>query len=367
MKISTDSRNNFAGSSQKTQTPPVVTVVIAAYNSARYISQALDSVQAQTFRDYEVIVVNDGSEDRAELEQILNSHPLPLIYISQENKGVSAARNAAIRIAQGEFYAQLDADDQWTPDYLEVQLRILRDNPDVALVYPNATIVSDDASSGLEFMKISPSEGDVTFESLVRQRCVVMTCVTARMSVIRDAGMFDESMRSCEDFDLWLRIVKNGGRIVYHRRPLALYRRHEGSLSSDRVWMLRNVLAVFEKCAANFQLTPAERKTLNDETTQNRAMLHLFQGKNALSDGEPAAALAHFQKANEHLRRPKLAAVILLLRYAPGLVRWAFAARERSLAKKPDHQLTGIDKPRTPSSSERAGEQTNSNAFTESH
>ena len=84
-------------------------------------------------------------------------------------------------------------------------------------------------------MKLSPSEGEVNFESLVRQQCVVMTCVTARMSAIRDAGMFDESIRSCEDFDLWLRIVQKGGRIIYHRRALVLYRRHEGSLSSDRV------------------------------------------------------------------------------------------------------------------------------------
>src|ERR1044071_4942950 len=86
---------------------PTVTVVIAAYNAARYISQALDSVQAQTFSDYEVIVVNDGSNDSDELEQILHSHPLPVIYLSQENRGVAAARNAAIRIARGKFYAQL--------------------------------------------------------------------------------------------------------------------------------------------------------------------------------------------------------------------------------------------------------------------
>src|ERR671918_1931295 len=152
---------------------PAVSVVIAAYNSARYISQALDSVKSQTFNDYEVIVVNDGSSDREELEQILRSHPLPVIYISQENKGVSAARNAAIKVARGQFYAQLDADDQWTPDYLEVQLGILKDNPNVALVYPNARIIGDAAPVELEFMKVSPSEGEVTFESLVRQQCTV--------------------------------------------------------------------------------------------------------------------------------------------------------------------------------------------------
>lgn len=325
------------------QNNPAVTVVIAAYNSARYIRETLDSIKAQTFDDYEVIVVNDGSKDRDELEQILNSHPLPVVYVSQENKGVSAARNAAIRIARGKFYAQVDADDQWTPDYLAVQLGILNDQPDVALVYPNATIIGDGSDGTLEFMKVSPSEGDVNFESLVRQRCVVMTCVTARMNVIRDAGMFDENLRSCEDFDLWLRVVKNGGRIIYHRQRLVLYRRHEGSLSSDRVWMTRHLLAVFEKSARTFDLTAAEKEILNEQITEHRAMLNLFEGKHRLTAGDAGSALESFAKANEHLRTSKLSLVIFLLRYAPRLVVLAFAARERFFARQPDHKLSGID------------------------
>lgn len=322
---------------------PTVTVVIPSYNNARYIGQTLDSIKAQTFTDYEVIVVNDGSADREELETVLESHPLPIIYISQENKGVSAARNAAIRIARGEFYAQLDADDQWTPDYLEVQLGILRENNDVALVYPNARIIGDDAPVELEFMKVSPSEGDVTFESLVRQRCTVLTCVTARMSAIRDAGMFDESLRSCEDFDLWLRIVKRGGKVIYHRRILALYRRHQGSLSSDRVWMLRHLLAVFEKWAGTKELTPAELAVVNEQITVNRAELRLHEGKRALSEGGASAALVCFQKANQDMHRPKLALVIFLLRHVPRLVVWTFAARQRWLQNDAEHSLSGTD------------------------
>ena len=322
---------------------PTVTVVIPSYNNARYIGQTLDSIKAQTFTDYEVIVVNDGSEDREELERVLESHPLPIVYISQENKGVSAARNAAIRSARGEFYAQLDADDQWTPEYLEVQLGILRDNPDVALVYPNARIIGDDAPVELEFMKVSPSEGEVTFESLVRQRCIVLTCVTARMSAIREAGMFDEELRSCEDFDLWLRVAKHGGRIVYHRRILALYRRHQGSLSSDRVWMLRHLLAVYEKWAKTADLSPAELAVVNEQIVVNRSELRLHEGKRALSAGGASAALVCFQKANQDMHRPKLALVIFLLRHVPRLVVWTFAARQRWLRNDAQHELSGTD------------------------
>jgi glycosyltransferase involved in cell wall biosynthesis len=340
-------------------TTPAVTVVIPSYNNALYIGQTLDSIEAQTCSDYEVIVVNDGSEDRAELERVLESHPLEIIYISQENKGVSAARNAAIRVARGEFYAQLDADDQWTPDYLEVQLGILRDNPDVALVYPNARIIGDGAPVELEFMKVSPSEGDVTFESLVRQQCTVLTCVTARMSAIRGAGMFDEGLRSCEDFDLWLRIVKHGGKIIYHRRILALYRRHQGSLSSDRVWMLRHLLAVFEKWAQTNRtldgLTPAERAVVDEQITVNRSELRLHEGKRALSAGGASAALVCFQKANQDMHRPKLALVIFLLRHVPRLVVWTFAARQRWLQDDAQHELSGTDYAWATSSETQAG------------
>ncbi|HEX7295767.1 MAG TPA: glycosyltransferase family A protein [Pyrinomonadaceae bacterium] len=334
---------------------PTVSVVIPAYNSARYITQALDSVKAQTFNDYEVIVVNDGSDDRAELEAQLASHPLEIIYISQNNRGVSAARNAAINVARGEFYAQIDADDQWLPDYLEVQLGFLRDNPEVALVYPNATIIGDGAGVQLEFMKISPSEGEVTFESLIREKCLVMTSVTARMNAVREAGVFDESLRSCEDFDLWLRMVKHGARLAYHRRQLVLYRRHEGSLSSDRVWMTRHLVAVFEKCRQNLELTTAEAEALKERISHHSALLALYEGKRALSAGGTHAALVHFQKANEELRSPKLGLVLFMLRHAPVLVIWAFRARGRLLVKS-ENNLTGFDNPHPSNFVESAGE-----------
>ena len=334
---------------------PAVTIVIPAYNAARFIGQALDSIKAQTFTDYEVIIVNDGSKDREELEQVLNFHPLPIIYISQENKGVSAARNAAIKIGKGEFYAQLDADDQWTPDYLEVQVGFLRDNPDVAAVYPNATIIGEASDVELEFMKLSPSEGEVTFEALVREKCVVMTSVTARMSAIKKVGMYDENLRSCEDFDLWLRIVKGGSRMTYHRRSLVRYRRHLGSLSSDRVWMTRHLVAVFEKCVRTLDLTAAEAEAVNEQMSHHRAMLGLFEGKRALSAGGAGAALVHFKRANEELRSPKLSLVVFFLQHAPFLVIWAFRARGR-LMVQPQTHLTGFDKPHANSSSESVGE-----------
>jgi GT2 family glycosyltransferase len=325
---------------------PAVSVVIPVYNASRYVRDALDSVLAQTFTDYEVIVVNDGSTDSEELEQILKSHPVPIVYVSQENRGLSAARNAGINIARGTFYAQLDADDQWYPEYLATQVGILSGDASIALVYPNAVIFADSCDSGVEFMKICPSEGDVTFESLIGAKCTVMVCVTARMNAIKSAGMFDEALRSCEDFDLWLRIVKKGGRIIYHRQMLARYRRRPGSLSSDRVWMTTNILSVLEKAANTLDLTTAEREILDKQIADRRAALRLFEGKQALGRGETTAAIARFKETNTYLRSPKLSMVILALRHMPRLVSWVFAVRERFLAKSQRHLLAGIDTPR---------------------
>jgi len=332
-------------SSERIHKSPSVSIVIAAYNASRYIGETLDSIADQTFTDYEVIVVNDGSEDSRELERILESHALDVVYISQANQGVSAARNAAINVARGEFYAQVDADDQWEPDYLDFQIKYLSDHPDVALVYPNARIFGDSSEAGLEYMKLCPSEGDVTFESLILQRCTVLTCVTARMNTIKSAGMFDESLRSCEDFDLWLRILKSGGRIAYHRQVLARYRRHGASLSSNRVWMTTNLLTVLEKAAKRSDLTDPERKSISKELTLRLTLLRLFQGKHALALRDPKTARTRFEEANTNLRSLKLSLIIWLLRLWPSVPVWAFAARERFLARRQEHLLMGIDTP----------------------
>ena len=207
--------------------PPSVSVVIPAYNTAPYIGETLSSVLTQTYTDFEVIVVNDGSPDTVELEVALAPYRDRIHYIVQENGGLSAARNRGIAAGRGEFVALLDSDDVWEPDYLEYQLAVLeRDGLDV--VYPNATTFGDPLRSGRLFMDMHPSTGPVSIESLVSQQCNVMVSVLARRDVLESAGLFDESLRSSEDFDMWLRIVHAGGRIGYHRRSLVRSRLRRG-------------------------------------------------------------------------------------------------------------------------------------------
>jgi glycosyltransferase involved in cell wall biosynthesis len=143
--------------------PVEVSVIIPAYNAAEYIGETLDSVFAQTFTSYEVIVINDGSPDTEALEKVLKRYPANLRYLKQENQGAAAARNAGLRAAAGEFVAFLDADDIWFPHFLERQMALLK-SANADFVYADARMTGDSPLAGRTFMELQPSRGDVTPE-----------------------------------------------------------------------------------------------------------------------------------------------------------------------------------------------------------
>jgi glycosyltransferase involved in cell wall biosynthesis len=312
---------------------PAVSVIMPSYRAARYIAAALDSVFAQTFKDYEVIVVNDGSPDTDELERVLKPYLDRIIYLKQENRGVSAARNAAIRISGAPFIAQLDPDDLWEPEYLAVQMKTIEDDPSIDVLYPNALVFGDMPEAGREFMEVAPSEGEVTFESLVMQQCTVMTCVTARREMVLRAGMYDESLNCSEDFDLWLRIIKAGGRIHYHRRVLVRYRRHRGSLSSDPLWVCENALRVLDKLERTLTLTDEESVALERARSRFRATHNFYRGKRAFTEGDTKTAIECLKQANTFFKSRKTALVLVLLRFAPQLLLRTYDLRDRLILK----------------------------------
>lgn len=315
-------------------TAPLVSVVIPAYLVAPYIAAALDSVLAQTFRDYEIIVVNDGSPDTDQLETVLEPYRKRIIYLRQENQGLSGARNAGIRAARGKYIAPLDADDMWAPEHLAAQLAVLEADPSIDLVYADARIFGDTPEAGRTVMELSPSAGEVTFERLVTRQCVVNVCVTVcRRETLLSAGLFDPALRRVEDIDMWLRIAMQGGRIVYQRRVLGHYRRHAGSLSSDRVAMLETFLAVLAKTARDPHLTAAQREVLERQRAVERTGLELEKGKRAFLAGDAETAVTHLTRANAQRKSLKLAAVLMLLRVAPRFLRALYHWRDRRVYK----------------------------------
>ena len=308
---------------------PLVSVIMPAYNVARYIGDALESVFAQTFKDFEVVVVNDGSPDTDELERVLMPYRERLVYLKQENGGVSAARNAGIRAARAPFVAHLDPDDLWEPEYLASQLAVLEQDASIDVLYPDALIFGDSPEAGQRFMDWCPSVGEVTVESLFAERCHVMCSVTARRETLLRAGLFDEALRCSEDFDLWLRVLKAGGRIAYNRRVLARYRRRGASHTSDAEWLATSLLRVLDKAEGSLELTDAERAALAEMRGRVRAGLDLYEGKRAFFRGDAASASASLRAANEHFKSRKLALAVFMMKFAPGWLRRAYDLRDR--------------------------------------
>jgi glycosyltransferase involved in cell wall biosynthesis len=301
--------------------PPFFSVIIPAYNAARYIAGALDSVLAQTFADFEVIVVNDGSPDSNVLEEALSPFRSRIQYIVQENRGASSARNTAIRAAAGLYLAFLDSDDQWEPNCLEDHRAFLQANPAIDVVYGNGRYFGDPLTEGKSMMESQPSTGEVTVESVVTAQCIIfLPAAAARRETVEKAGLFDESLASAEDLDLWLRILQGGGRIGYHREFVLRYRRHVGSLTTDEVALTANVLRVLERLAV-LALTVGERRTVDARLPEMRASVAWYKGQAELRKGDARAAAAHWAEANRYRRSPGLGLAILLLKFAPGLFR----------------------------------------------
>src|SRR5687767_5018517 len=281
------------------------------------------SVLAQTYTSYEIIVVNDGSPDTPAMERALAPYRDRIVYLVQENRGISAARAAALSVARGRYVALLDSDDSWEPDYLAVQVAALEADPTLAVVYPNALIVGDHPHAGRTYMDVCPSSGPVTFEAVLTQRCQVFISAIIRRTAIERVGGFDPELRSVEDFDLWLRLLAAGERIGYHRRVLVRFLKRRGSLSSDPVWMAEHVLIVLDKlgegdCA--LALSDTDRQALEARRTYFRARLEIVQGKRAFFRVDAEKAREHLERANELVGSRRLRLVCVLLRLFPGIL-----------------------------------------------
>jgi glycosyltransferase involved in cell wall biosynthesis len=330
-----------AGASDTAGTSPAVSVVVPAYNVASFIAEALESVYAQTFKDYEVIIVNDGSPDTEELERALAPYRGRLVYLRQENAGPSAARNAGIRRARGRYVALLDGDDEWLPTYLEEQLEALAEGLD--LVYCDALLFGEGELVGRTFMETCPSRGPVTVESLLAQRCTVITsCVVARREALCAVGLFNEEYRRSEDFDLWVRMAHAGARLGYQRKVLARHRMRGDSLAADTTRMHEAAIGVYTDLARTLELTQREREAATAELTNYEFDLALARAKRELSAGEYARAAEEFSRARDlrratGLRSLKLRLVLLCLSAAPRLTRRFYL--RRSADGRPQEKL----------------------------
>ncbi len=207
---------------------PLISVIIPVYNGENTISETIESVLNQTISDFELIVINDGSKDST-LDIIASIQEPRLKVFSYTNAGVAASRNRGFSHASGDFIAFLDADDLWTPDKLEAQLRALQENPTAAVAY-SWTDHIDESSQFLSSGPHATLSGDIYANLLTGNFLSNGSNVLIRAQALAEVGGFDQSLTHAEDWDMWIRLAAR-----YHfvavPLPQILYRVYANSAS----------------------------------------------------------------------------------------------------------------------------------------
>ena len=251
---------------------PRVSVIIPAYNAGDRVCEAIESAAAQTYSDFEIIVVDDGSTD--DTERKVKRFGGRVRYLRQENQGVSAARNFGIRASGGEYVAFLDADDLWNRDKLERQVPALESDARVGLVCSDWTLEVKGTVIPSVLSTRPAVRSGYLFREVVRNAFVLTSTVIVRRRYLEDVGGFDERFPTAEDQDLWLRIS-------YHHLvafvPIALTtkRQQDNGLSSD------------PRAASVYQIKLLEKAlaSLPDLSRRNRQLLQSVLSRNYLDLG----------------------------------------------------------------------------------
>jgi glycosyltransferase involved in cell wall biosynthesis len=315
---------------------PRVSVIIPAHNTAPFIAETLDSVFGQTFRDFEVIVINDGSPDTAALEVALQPYRSRVHYIRQENRGLPGARNAGIRLARGELLAFVDSDDIWMPDYLSAQVEFLDRYPGVHASIADALLFGS-CGEAVAWRMLKQGTGPVlTFEQMLkREGGQLPSAVVARRGRVLQVGMFDEQLRIGEDVEFCVRLCFPDGTIGYLGRVLVKYRQRPGSLTGDpgkRRWRVAEGQAL-RALRQKLPLTEAQRTLLDDEIAAIDAAVALSDAFDHLSADRFQQGERCLAEANTYFRDPRITLTRFGLKAFPRWTARVMSWRRKRAAK----------------------------------
>lgn len=228
-------------------TQPLVSVIIPAFNSSKFIASTIKSVLQQSYSRIEIIVIDDGSTDNtAKILKKLNSKKTRYFY--QKNKGLSFSRNRGLQLAQGKYIAFMDHDDFWYPDKIEKQLDIFRKKRKVGLVYTDGFITNLQGKVYQRFFSLQkPYKGKVTID-LINGNVIPWSSVMIRHNILAPFPPFRKQLYIAEDYDFLLRVSLKT-EFDYVDKPLIRYQRHETNLSKkehrsleEKLWVLENFL-----------------------------------------------------------------------------------------------------------------------------
>lgn len=255
---------------------PLISVIIPSYNRSHCVCDAILSVISQTFTDYEIIVVDDGSTDNT--KEALQPYLSKIAYFFQDNKGVSAARNSGLRAAKGKWIAFLDSDDEWLPGKLAQQVKDVSQYPDAVLSCANISFEGHNGMPSIDFLKTCRDFVSHQVEFIQEPLCTsyaFTSTVLARRDAIFAAGLFDEELSIYEDIDLFFRLSLIGGFTVNPAVLARAYRRDEHTdinLSiqalNDRVKNYKSLIKIFQKLL-NEQLQAKQRVFVQEKLSSS--------------------------------------------------------------------------------------------------
>jgi len=236
---------------------PTVNVIIHTFNNEKFIAETVESVLRQTYNGYEIIVVDDGSEDGT--RDALLPYMQEIRYHYKENGGIASAKNAGISLSNAEFIAFLDHDDLWVPDKLKIQMEHFNSNPQVGLVYAKYTSFRNDKE-----LRTKPEKGysGWIFKKLLSKSFVQTSTVMVKRECLNAVGQFDESFKLADEYDMFLRVAKRF-QCGFVDKELTRYRVHDKNASRNNLLFDKENLRVFKKVYNGYtDLDEKEKKIL---------------------------------------------------------------------------------------------------------
>jgi teichuronic acid biosynthesis glycosyltransferase TuaG len=228
----------------------LISIIMPVYNGERYVSEAIESVLSQTYQNFELIIVNDGSTDNSKTAIDPYLKDPRIRYFEQNNAGVAAARNTAIKESQGEFIGFLDQDDIWHPTKLEIQINFLENHQDISLVYSDYIIYNEIERSNSSISDLDPIDfSQCDLISIFSQNRIGVLTVLLKKKCLIDSGLLDTQLKGTDDYELWLRLVLDY-KYQYISQPLATYRWHGENASNNKLKMMEqeaNAISSFLK------------------------------------------------------------------------------------------------------------------------
>jgi glycosyltransferase involved in cell wall biosynthesis len=250
---------------------PKISVIIPAYNRLPMLKEAVDSVLAQDFEDFELIVVDDGSTDGT-YEAMKEYGGRVKVLQNPQNKGVSAARNKGILHAKGKYLAFLDSDDLWVKGKLTIQATFLDDNPQYPLCYTDEIWIR-------KGKRVNPMMKHAKYSGWILEKCLPLCTISPssammRKTLFKRVGLFDEALPVCEDYDFWLRVSVRFP-IFFINKKLIIKRGGHPDQLSQRSWGNdRYRVIALEKLLSEPDVTPDEREMVLEEMKKKCQILH---------------------------------------------------------------------------------------------